>query len=81
MRSEDQEGDEIEECRPGDGRLRAQHARRYDGGDRIGRVMQAVEKVERQRDQNEPDQNRQGKSNCIHERRLRGRQTFSRTMP
>ena len=56
MQAEEQEGDEIEERRPGDRVLRPQHAGRDDGGDRVGRVVQAVEEIEGQRDGDQPDQ-------------------------
>ena len=37
----------------------AQHAGRHDGGDGIRRVVQAVEKIEHQRDGDQSDQQRQ----------------------
>ena len=44
------ERDEIEERRPDHRRLRPQHARRDDGRDRVGGVVQAVQEIEQQRD-------------------------------
>src|SRR5947208_14629115 len=46
MGAEDQECGEIEKGRPDDGRLRSQYARRYDGRNRIGGVMQSDEEIE-----------------------------------
>ena len=48
--AEKQKGDEIEEGRPGDRVARPQNARRHDGGDGICRIVQAVEEIERERD-------------------------------
>ncbi len=56
MQPKEHEGDEIEKCRPEDRILRAQHARRYDGRDRIGGIVHAVEEVERKRDDDQSDQ-------------------------
>jgi hypothetical protein len=50
VQAEEDEGHEVEERGPGDGVAGAQHARGDDGGDRVGRVVQAVQEVERQRD-------------------------------
>ena len=58
VQAEHSEGDEIEEGRPEHGILRAQHAGRDDGRDRIGGVVQAIEEVEQQRDRDQNDQNR-----------------------
>src|SRR3954451_6126910 len=66
MRAENQEGDEIEEGGPEYGMLRAHHAGRDDGGDRVRRVMQAVEKVEGEGHHDEPDQDRECKRDGIH---------------
>src|SRR5438128_1146574 len=52
------EGHEIEERRPDHRILRPQYAGRHDGRDRIGGVVQSVEKVEQQRN---PDQDRQNR--------------------
>ena len=73
MQAEEEKGDEIEERRPRDCILRPQHARRNDGGDGIGGVVQAVQEIEEQCDGNEADKQRQGEGG-IH-------QTFSITMP
>jgi hypothetical protein len=66
-RTEHREGDEVEKRRPGHGITRRQHAGGNDGGDGIGRVMQAIEKVE---DQGDGDQGRK-----------KEHQTCSMTMP
>ena len=50
VQAEEQEGDEVEERRPGDGVARRQHPGGDDGGDGVGGVVQAVQEVERQRD-------------------------------
>ena len=59
VQAEEQEGDEVEEGRPGDGVARLQHARRHDGGDRVRGVVQAVEEVEGERHDDEDDEDRQ----------------------
>ena len=61
VQSEEQEGDEIEKCRPGDRVLRAQNTRGNDSRYRIGGIVHAVEKVERQRDRDQREQERQRK--------------------
>ena len=66
MGAENQKGNEIEEGSPHDGMLRAQHSRRYDCGDGIGRIMQSVEKIERKRHHDQADQERKRESNDIH---------------
>ena len=76
MEAEEQEGDEVEERRPEHRVLRAQHPRRDDGGDGIGRVVQAVEEVEEQGDGDEAGQRRQREGGGVH-----ARHTFSITMP
>ena len=48
MKADEQEGDEVEESRPGDRHLRREDARRDHGRDRIGRVVQAVDEIERE---------------------------------
>ena len=53
MQAEEQKGDEIEERGPGDRDIGRKHARRDDRRDRIGGVMQAVEKIEDERDRDE----------------------------
>ena len=58
VQAEEQEGDEVEERRPGHRVARPEHARRHDGGDRVGGVVQAVEEIERQRDGDQADQQR-----------------------
>ena len=57
QQAEKQEGDEIEKRRPQHCPLRPHHARRHDGGDGIGGVMEAVQKIEhqRERDQKQKD--------------------------
>jgi len=45
--AEHEERDEVEERRPGDRPVRAHGAGGDDGGDRVGCVVKAVEKVER----------------------------------
>ena len=59
MQAEEQERDEVEERGPGHGILRPQHAGRDDGGDRIRRVVQPVEKIKRQRDEDQRHQQRE----------------------
>lgn len=57
---EPQEGDEIEEGRPGDkDDLRPQHPGRDDGRDRIGGVVQAVQEIEQDRDEYQEDDERE----------------------
>ena len=54
-----------------------EHAGRDDGGDRVGRVVEAVHEVERERDQHERDHDAQTDlvgGTGVH-------QEFSRTMP
>jgi hypothetical protein len=59
VQTEHRERDEVEERRPGNGDLRAQHARCDHGGDRVRRVVQAVQEVEQERDRNQADENRE----------------------
>ena len=66
MRTEEQKGDEIEKSSKSYGCLRPQYACRDDGCDRIGCVVQTVEKIERQRDQNQCDQQRERERDRIH---------------
>jgi hypothetical protein len=80
MQPEHQEGDEIEERRPGHRIVRAQNTGGHDGGDRVRRVIHAVEEVERQRDCNQPDEQRQSERGGVHPL-LRPSQTCSTTMP
>jgi hypothetical protein len=68
--AEDREGDEIEEGRPEDGVAGRQDAGRDDGRDGVGRVVQAVEEVERQCDRDQGDQQKAGTRN-IHPRGAR----------
>ena len=69
VQAEHQEGDEIEERRPGDGVLRAQHARRHDGGDRIRRVVEAIEEIECQGERDQRNEQRQGERGRLHRHR------------
>src|SRR5205809_556697 len=46
LRLEEQERDEVEERGPHHGVVRLQHARRDDRGDRVRRVVEAVDEVE-----------------------------------
>lgn len=55
MQAEEQEGDEVEEGRPCDRILRAQHTGGDDGGDGIGGIVQTVQKIEEQRDGDKAD--------------------------
>jgi len=64
MQSEEQEGDEVEECRPEHGGVRRHHSRRYDCGDRVGGIVQAVQKVKYQSDGDEAEQD--AKASSIH---------------
>ena len=61
MKPEHQEGDEVEERCPQHRVLRTQHAGRHDRRDRVGGVVQPVEEVERQRDDDQPHQQRKRK--------------------
>ena len=54
--AEDEGGDEVEERRPDHRLLRREHARRDDGGDRVRGVVEAVQEVERQRDEDDEDE-------------------------
>jgi hypothetical protein len=47
--------------------LRAQHACRHDGGDRVRGVVQAVQEVEDQRNRDQCDQQRQYQRGLIHD--------------
>ena len=62
VQSEEKKCDEVEERRPDHRVARPQHAGRHDGRDRIGRVVQAVEEVEDQRNDDQRDQDRQAES-------------------
>lgn len=73
MQPEKQECYEIEESCPKDSIVRSQHAGRNDGCDRIGRVVQAVQKIKEQRDPDKAHKQGEGKCN-LH-------QTFSITIP
>ena len=73
MRPKDEKCDEIEERGPGHGVLRPQHARRYDRGDRIGRIVQPIEKIERERHHDQSDQDRKREANGIHVKLFRSR--------
>jgi len=57
VKPEHREGDEIEERSPEHRVMRPQHAGRYDGGDRVGGVVQPVEKIKQQRDGDQARQN------------------------
>ena len=63
VQAEEQEGDEVEERRPEHRVLRLQHARRDDGRDRIGGIVQAVQEIEQQRDADQADQQREAR--CV----------------
>jgi len=54
--AEHHERREVEKSGPRDGPLRPQNARRHDGGDGVGGVMEAVHEVERKRDQHQQDE-------------------------
>ena len=56
MQPEKQEGDEIEEGRPGNRIFGREHAGGDDGGDGVGGVVQPVEKIKQQRDANQDDE-------------------------
>ncbi|WP_240387213.1 hypothetical protein [Brevundimonas naejangsanensis] len=60
MQAEEQEGDEVEEGRPPHRIDRRQDAGGDDGGDRVGRVVQAVQEVEQQGDADQEDQDQEG---------------------
>ena len=53
---EDEDRDEVEERREGDRVVRLHHAGGDDGGDRVGRVVQPVHEIEREREHHEEDQ-------------------------
>jgi hypothetical protein len=53
MQPEEQKGDEVEERGPSHGYVRGKNTRRYDRCNRIGGVMQAVEKIEDESDQDQ----------------------------
>ena len=57
MRAEDEERDEVEDRGPQHSDARAQHARRHDGGDGVGGVVEAVDEVEAERDDHDGDEN------------------------
>ena len=81
VQAEEQEGDEVEERRPDHRVLRAQHARRDDGGDRIGGVVQAVEEIERERDGDQARSAAAARARRVHQRAPCRAQTCSITMP
>jgi hypothetical protein len=56
VQAEEQKRDEIEECRPHDGPLRAHRASRDDGRDRVRGVVKAVHEIEHERQQNQAHQ-------------------------
>ena len=66
VQAEHRERDEVEERGPDDRRLRAQHARRHDGRDRVGRVVQAVQEIEQQRDGDQRDEDGETQRGSIH---------------
>jgi hypothetical protein len=58
VQAKEQKGDEIEERRPNDGIVGAQDPRRDDRRDRVGSVVQSIEKIESQRDRDETNNER-----------------------
>jgi hypothetical protein len=56
VQAEEQEGDEIEEGGPKHRQPRRQHPGGDDGGNGVGGVMQAVEKIEQQRHGDQAEQ-------------------------
>ena len=66
VQPEHRERDEIEERGPDDRRLRPQDARRHDGRDRVGRVVQTVQEIEQQRDRDQRDENGETQRGSIH---------------
>ena len=62
-------GREVEEGGEGDRLDRAEQLGRDHRGDRIGGVVQAVEEIERQREDDQADEQRQGK--LVHRSALR----------
>ena len=54
-RAERERRDEVEEGRPDHRLAGREHARRHDRGDRVRRVVEAVDVIEDQRDENERD--------------------------
>ena len=62
MQAEEQKGDEVEEGRPGYSLLGPEHTSGNDGCNGVGRVMQAIEKVEEQRDADQARSVRKGKT-------------------
>jgi hypothetical protein len=53
VETEEQEGDEIEEGRPRDRLLGRKHTGGHDCGNRIGRVMKPIERIEDERNRDE----------------------------
>ncbi len=68
MQAKKQESDEVEKRCPGHRILRAQHAGRDDGRDRICRIIHPIEEVERKRDNNQAEQKRQSQRGGVHRR-------------
>ena len=60
--AEHERGHEVEEGRPHHGLAGLQHARRDDGGNRVGGVVKAVDVIEDQR--NGDDENDEGEFHC-----------------
>jgi len=56
---------EIEEGGEGDRGRGAEQSRPDDRGDRVGRVMKAIQEVERERDDDQADQ--EGKGELVHQ--------------
>ena len=68
MQAEKQERYEIEKGGPDNRILRTQHAGGHDGRDRICGIVHAVEKVERQRDRDQREQEWQSERGGVHRR-------------
>jgi|SRR6185295_6923774 len=56
VQTEEQEGEEVEERGPDDGGTWRQNPGGDDGGDRVGRIMQAVEEIEEKGDGDQAEQ-------------------------
>src|SRR3954453_2971848 len=85
VQSEHGNRNEIENRGPDDGRERAQHAGRDDGGNRVCRVGKAVQKIKSERQRDKPDEHRECQRRAGHRRPApvtgaTDRQACSRTM-
>src|SRR6476659_8669193 len=70
MQAEHEEGDEVEEGSPRHGMMRPQDTGRDDGGDRVGRIVHAVQEIEGDGDGDQRKQQGKRKRACVHSVRL-----------